>query len=107
MFTVGSLLAILCFLPGRTAAVSTRNILLFLGFGLHLALVRVAAFAAATKRYAVFQYPLEVLFSCHSPNEYLLPWRVVLLLMMEQAHAREGHGDAVFVASHDHMVVAY
>ena len=27
--------------------------------------------------------------------------------MVEQAHAGEGHGDAVFVAGHDDMVVTY
>ena len=29
-----------------------------------------------------------------------------LKLMMEQAYAREGHSDVVFVASHYHVVVA-
>ena len=36
---VGTLLAILGFLTCRTAAVSSCDILLFLGFGLHLAIV--------------------------------------------------------------------
>ena len=39
LMPVGTLLAILGFLAGRTATVSTGDILLLLGFGLHLAIV--------------------------------------------------------------------
>jgi hypothetical protein len=27
--------------------------------------------------------------------------------MMEQSHAREGHGNAIFITGHDDMVVAH
>ena len=37
--SVGTLLAVFGFLTGRTAAVGTSDILLLLGFGLHLAIV--------------------------------------------------------------------
>ena len=66
MFTVGSLLAILCFLPGRTAAVSPRDILLFLGFGLHLSLVRVFAVATFAKGNAILKNTLKIVFAYHN-----------------------------------------
>ena len=51
-FTVGSLLAILCLLTGRAAAVSTRNILFLLGFGLHLVVVVLLRSAASLENHA-------------------------------------------------------
>ena len=96
MFTVGSLLAILGFLPGRTAAVSSRNVLFLLGFGLHLSFVGVFAFATSSERNAILKNALKIVFANHS----------IKGLMMEQTYTCEGHGDTVFVASHDHMVIA-
>lgn len=43
---VGPLLAVFSFLPGRAGAVGTRYILLFLGFGFHLAVVLLRAASA-------------------------------------------------------------
>ena len=44
----------------------TGDVLLLLGLGFHLASVRVAALAATSEAYTVFQYLLKVLFSCHT-----------------------------------------
>ena len=96
MLAVGTLLAVFGLLAGRAAAVGTGDVLFFLGLGLHLALFGVAVFTAAPKRDAILQYALEIIvLLCHEVE-----------LVVEQAHASEGHGDAVFVAGHDDMVVA-
>ena len=99
MLTVGTLLAVLGLLSGRTAAVRTGDILLLLGFGLHLTLVGVTAVTATTKRDAVLQYFLKILFACHFCSSKFL--------VVEQSDASERHRDAVLVASHDDMVVTY
>ena len=68
MLAVGALLAILRLLLGRPRAVRSRDILLFLGLGLHLPLVRVVAFATPSEADTVLQDFLEILFSCHTVN---------------------------------------
>ena len=65
VFTVGSLLAILRFLPCRAAAVSTGDILLLSGFGLHLALIGILPFAATAKGNAMLQNALEIVVFTH------------------------------------------
>ena len=96
MLAVGTLFAILGLLTGRPRAVRSSDVLLFLGLGLHLTIVRVVTVTAPAERDAVLQDFLKVLFSCH--NGYL---------MVEQSHSRERHGDAVLVAGHDDVVVAH
>jgi len=91
--SVGSLLAILRLLTGRAAAVGTGDVLLLLGLGLHLAIVRLLV-TATSKRDAVFKDMLKIV---HYFN----------FLVVEQAHACKRHGDAVFVAGLYHIVVAY
>ena len=66
VLAVGTLLAVLCLLSGRAAAVCAGYILLFLGLGLHLPLVRVASFATPTEADATLQNLLEIVFSCHN-----------------------------------------
>ena len=97
MFTVSSLFAILGFLPCRTATVSACDILLLLGFGLHLALLRIFAFATPSERNTILKNALKIFFANHNIKE----------LMMEQTYTCEGHSDTVFIASHDNMVIAY
>ena len=63
---VGPLFAVLRLLLGRAGAVGTGDVLLFLGLGLYLALVRVAAFSAATERYAILQNALEIILAFHA-----------------------------------------
>ena len=63
MFTVSSLFAILGFLSSRTATVSACDILLFLGFGLHLAFAGVFPFAASTKGNTILQDTLKIVVS--------------------------------------------
>ena len=65
LMAVGPLFAVFRFLHGRTATVSTGNVFLFLGFGLHFAVVGLLA-SAASKTDAVFQYRLEVVCFSHS-----------------------------------------
>ena len=57
--TIGALLAVLCLLPGRAAAVGARDILLLLGFGLHLAIV-LWLVTSASEVDAVFKDILKV-----------------------------------------------
>ena len=66
VLTVSSLLAVFGFLLGRTAAMGSRNILLFLGFGLHLSFVGVFALAALTKGNAILKNALKIVFAYHS-----------------------------------------
>ena len=66
LMAIGSLLAILRLLFGGATAMSPRNILLFLGFGLHFAGVGVLMFPTAAKVYTVFQNQLEIILSTHS-----------------------------------------
>ena len=66
VLAVGTLLAVLGLLSGRAAAVCAGYILLFLGLGLHLPLVRVASFATPTEADATLQNLLEIVFSCHN-----------------------------------------
>ena len=53
MLAISPLLAVLGFLAGRAAAVSTRDVLLLLGLGLNLAGMRVLTVASPTERDAV------------------------------------------------------
>ena len=69
VFTVGTLLAVFSLLFGRTAAVGTRNILLFLGFGFHLSLVGVFALAAPAKGNTILKNALKIVFAYHR-NEF-------------------------------------
>ena len=93
--SVCPLLTVFGLLPCRATTVSTGDILFLLGLGLYL-VVFFARATTATKRNTILQNVLKVLLSCsHS------------CLMMEKANTGECHGDAVFVASHDHMIVAH
>ena len=60
MFPVGSLLAVLGLLPGRPATVRPGNVLLLLGLGFHLSIVRIAAFAAPSEVNAVLEYQVKI-----------------------------------------------
>jgi hypothetical protein len=62
VLSVGPLLPVLGLLFGRAAAVCAGDVLLFLGLGLHLALVGVTAFAAAPERDAVLKDFLKIVF---------------------------------------------
>ena len=66
MFTVSSLFTVLGLLTGRARAVRSGNILLFLGLGFHLTLVRVATLSATTKGNTILQYLLKIFLSCHN-----------------------------------------
>ena len=59
VLTISSLLAVFCLLTGRAAAMSSRNILLFLGFGLHLAIV-LGLIAPSSEVNTVFEDMLEI-----------------------------------------------
>jgi len=89
--TIGALLTVLRLLAGTAAAMSPRDILLLLGFGLHLAIV-FRLLTSASEVDAVLQYILKIVH--------------INQLMMEQTNAREGHGDAIFIASLNDIVVA-
>ena len=56
---VGSLLTVFRLLTGRTAAVGTSDILFFLGFGLHLAIV-LWLVSSTSEVDAVFEYVLKI-----------------------------------------------
>ncbi len=58
--SVGTLLAVFCFLAGRTAAVGTSDILLLLGFGLYLAIV-FRLITSTSEVDTVFEYVLKVI----------------------------------------------
>lgn len=64
--TVGPLLAVFGLLLGRPAAVGTRNVLLFLGFGLHLTFVRILAFTAPSEGDAILKNTLKIVVAYHS-----------------------------------------
>ena len=88
---LGALLAVFGLLSGRAAAVGTGNIFFLLGLCLDLVVgffLRTAAFA---KGNAVFEYALKFVHTSR--------------LMVEQANAGKCHRNAVFVASHDDVVV--
>ncbi len=61
---ISPLLTVFGFLSGRAATVGTGDVFLFLGFGLYLVFL-LSGTTAATKRYAVFQDTLEVVFFTH------------------------------------------
>ena len=124
MLPVGTLLAVLGLLLCRSAAVCTSDILLFLGFGLYLTLVGVFPIAATAKGNTILQDFLKVLFASHILWGLMGPIGLIGLiglmglmgligpigpmkLMVEQSYARECHGDAILVTSHNDMVVAH
>ena len=57
--SVVSLFTVFGFLTGRTAAVGTSDILFFLGFGLHLAIV-LWLVSSTSEVDAVFEYVLKI-----------------------------------------------
>ena len=57
--TVGTLFAILRLLTGRATSVGSRNLLLLLGFGLHLAIV-LWLITSTSEVDAVFEYILKI-----------------------------------------------
>ena len=57
--SVGTLLAVFGFLSGRTATVSSSDILFLLGFGLHLAIV-LRLVTSTSEVDTVFEYVLKV-----------------------------------------------
>ena len=59
LMSVGSLLTVFRLLTGRTAAVGTSDILFFLGFGLHLAIV-LWLVSSTSEVDAVFEYVLKI-----------------------------------------------
>lgn len=61
--TVGTLFAVFRLLTGRAAAVRSSDILLLLGFGLHLAVVAVVFFPCRTKNYSATSY--YIINVCH------------------------------------------
>lgn len=64
--SVCPLLAVLGLLFGRTAPMGSRDVLLFLGFCLYLALTGVLPFSTATKVNAILKNVLEIIFVfCH------------------------------------------
>ena len=66
--SVGTLFAILGLLPCRTAAVGTGDILLFLGFGLHLAII-LRLITSTSEVDAVLQYILKIVHINDGINE--------------------------------------
>ena len=62
--SVGTLLAVFCFLAGRTAAVGTSDILFLLGLGLDLILLRTRT-TAPSEGDAILQNRLEIVFLAH------------------------------------------
>lgn len=95
---VGTFAANLSLHFGRPATVCTGDVLFLLGLGFHsgLFLFR-AAFVATSKGDATHNDGINVIASVHDHG----------LLMVEQAHTGEGHGNTVLVAGVDDMVVAY
>ena len=88
--TVSPLLTVFRLLAGTAAAMSPSDILLLLGFGLHLAVV-LGLVASTSEAYAVFENILKVVHS----------------LMMEKSDSCECHCDTVFVAGLNHIVITY
>jgi hypothetical protein len=80
----------------------TGNILLPLGLGLHLAIVSTLLLTAFAKRNPVLQNALKIVFFTHQ----IINYQLSIELVVEQANARESHGNAIFVASHDDMIIA-
>ena len=107
--SVGALFAILGLLFGRTAAMSTSYVLFLLGLGFHLVGIRILPIAATSKVDAILQNELEIVLFLHINNLFKAHplGRGCDGLMMEQSHAREGHGNAIFITGHDDMVVAH
>ena len=87
---IGTLFAVLGLLSGTAAAVSPSDILFLLGFGLHLAIV----FRLVTSASEVDAVLKDVLKIVHT-----------VILMVEQAHTGERHGDAILVAGLNHIVI--
>ena len=69
VFTIGSLLPIFGFLLSRTTAMSPRNILFLLGFGLHLSFIRVLAFATSSEGNTILKNALEIVFAYSHIND--------------------------------------
>ena len=64
--TVGTLLTVLSLLLGRAAAMCAGDVLLFLGFRLHLSFVGVMAFTTPAERNSIYQYILKITLLTHS-----------------------------------------
>mgnify|MGYP003279619375 FL=1 len=88
-------MAILCLLTGRAASVSTRNVLLLLGLGLHLVVVVLLRTAAALENHATHDNIVNI---AHIPF-------ILYKLMMEEANVSKRHGDAVLIACIDNIIV--
>ena len=69
MLTIGPLLTVFCLLAGRTTAVRSRDVLLFLGFGLHLAFIGIFPFTASAKGNTILQNTLEIVFAYAHIND--------------------------------------
>ena len=65
--TIGALLTVLRFLAGRAAAMGPRDILLLLGFGLHLAIV-LRLISSTSEVDAVLQYILKIVHNLFFGN---------------------------------------
>ena len=91
---VSPLLTVFGFLTSRATTVSTSDILFLLGLGLYLVLL-FAGTTTTTEGDAIHEDILEVRFFTHTN-----------ILMMEKTDTGECHSNAVFVASHDNMIVA-
>ena len=99
-------------LLGRTTAVRTSDVLFALGLGAHLAVIAAGGFlprpstecdaSALDDRIDVVAAELIA----HDGWGVVQP-QVSRGLMMEQTHAREGHGYVVLVAGVDDMVIAH
>lgn len=99
-------------LPGRTTAMCARDVLLALGLGAHLDIILARSFLpptgtegdAATLDDRIYVISAELV--THLRVCYAAAKRG-RGLMMKQAHAREGHGNAVLITSINNMVIAH
>ena len=94
---VGTSRAVFGFLACTATAMGTCDVglLLGLGLGLRLLVAGIAGAGTAPPHYAFLDDAVDIVSLAHLDKG----------LMVEEAHAGEGHGDAVFVAGGYHVVV--
>ena len=89
--TIGALLTVFRLLAGRAAAMGARDILLLLGFGLHLAII-FRLITSTSEVDTIFKYVLKIVHNYR--------------LMMEQTYTGKCHCNTILIAGLDNIVIA-
>ena len=101
--TIGTRSAYISFLLSRSRAVSTSDIGLLFGLGLHFTrIIALRPFCSSFERYTIKNNVIDVVAAVLiTHNIAIMRW----FLMMEQSYASESHGDTVLITCLYDMVI--